>query len=124
MEDSLDRLATFRTLKEKVRGSTDHLLVGIDVAKDRHHSFFGTPQGKVLRKRFVFDNTRAGIDQLLTLADDLQTRHGLTQRVFGLEPTGIYHKPLLEDLLRRGETTVLVSNVGVAINRELLVGGW
>lgn len=124
MEDNLYRLATFRTLEEEVRGSTDHLLVGIDVTKDRHHSFFGTPRGKTLRKRFVFDNTRAGIDQLLSLADDLQTRHGLTQRVFGLETTGIYHKPLLENLLQRGETAVLVSNVAVARNRELLDGRW
>ena len=124
MENNLDRLATFRALKEEIRGSADHLLVGIDVAKDRHHSFFGTPTGKTLRKRFVFDNTRAGIDQLLALADDLQTRHGLTRRVFGLEPTGIYHKPLLENLLQRGETAVLVSNVAVARNRELLDGRW
>ena len=124
MEDNLDRLATFRALKEKIRGSADHLLVGIDVAKGRHHSFFGTTLGKTLRKRFVFDNNRAGVDQLVALATDLQTRHGLTQRVFGLEPTGIYHKPLLEDLLRRGETAVLVSNVAVARNRELLDGRW
>jgi len=124
MENNLNRLATFRALKEEIRGSADHLLVGIDVAKDRHHSFFGTPLGKTLRKRFVFDNTRAGIDQLLALADDLQTRHSLTRRVFGLEPTGIYHKPLLEDLLQRGETAVLVSSVAVARNRELLDGRW
>ena len=124
MEDNLERLETFRTLKEEIRGSTDHLLVGIDVAKDRHHAFFGTPTGKTLRKRFVFDNNRAGIDQLVTLAADLQTRHGLTRRVFGLEPTGIYHKPLLEDLLRKGETAVIVSNVAVARNRELLDGRW
>lgn len=124
MKDNLNRLATFHAMKEEIRGSADYLLVGIDVAKDHHHSFFGTALGKTLRKRFVFDNARAGIDQLLALANDLQTRHGFTQRVFGLEPTGVYHKPLLEELLRRGETAVLVSNVAVARNRELLDGRW
>jgi len=124
MKDNLNRLAAFHAMKEEIRGSADYLLVGIDVAKDRHHSFFGTALGKTLRKRFIFDNTRAGIDQLVALANDLQTRHGLTQRVFGLEPTGVYHKPLLEELLRRGETAVLVSNVAVAKNRQLLNGRW
>ena len=124
MNDSQDSLKLFRMLRSEIRGSTQHMIIGIDVAKDKHHAFFGTATGKTLRKRFVFRNSRSGFDALLALSDDLQGRHNLAQRVFGLEPTGVYHKPLLEDLLGRGELAVLVSSVAVARNRELLDGRW
>ena len=41
VEDRI-RLEEFRQLKKEIRGSESHLIVGIDVAKDRHHAFFGT----------------------------------------------------------------------------------
>jgi transposase len=124
MNSDEDRLEIFRALRSQIRGSTEVLLVGIDVAKQRHHAFFGTPAGETLRKRFVFGNHRAGFEALVGLAGDLQRQHELPQRVFGLEPTGVYHKPLLEFLIGEGEQAVLVSNVAVARNRELLDGRW
>ena len=42
------RLQVFRQMKHEIRGSTEYLVVGIDVAKDRHDAFFGTPAGKTL----------------------------------------------------------------------------
>ena len=86
----LQRLEVFRRFKAEIRGSSDYLVIGIDVAKDRHHAFFGTSTGKTLRKRLVFGNNREGFERLLALASDLQTQHGLTRRAFGLEPTGVY----------------------------------
>ena len=53
MIDSEDnRLREFRQLKKVIRGSKDHLIVGIDIAKEKHHAFFGTPTGKALFKRW------------------------------------------------------------------------
>jgi len=51
------RLEEFRQLRNEIRGSTKHLLVGIDIAKEKHYAFFGTATGKTLYKRFVFDVT-------------------------------------------------------------------
>ena len=49
MEQNDDtRLKEFRQLKHEIRGSMQHLVVGIDIAKERHHAFFGTPAGKTL----------------------------------------------------------------------------
>jgi transposase len=48
MERKPDRIEEFRQLKEEIRGSQDYLIVGIDVAKDRHHAFLGTSTGKTL----------------------------------------------------------------------------
>jgi hypothetical protein len=98
MNDELDRLKIFRALRAEIRGSSEHLVVGIDVAKDKHHAFYGTANGKTLRKRFVFENRRADFEGLRALARDLATRHSLTKVIYGMEPTGVYHKPLLEYL--------------------------
>ena len=55
MEQNYDiRLQEFRQLKHKIRGSREHLVVGIDIAKDRHHAFFGMPSGQTLLRRLVF----------------------------------------------------------------------
>lgn len=118
------RLEEFRQLKKGIRGSKEHLIVGIDVAKERHHAFFGTATGKTLLKRLVFENTRAGFERLLIQTEALKGQHGLKKTVFGLEPTANYHKPLGEFLIKGGHHVVLVSGVAVKRNRELLDGRW
>jgi len=118
------RLKQFRQLRKQIRGSKDHLIVGIDVAKDTHKAFFGTATGKTLFKRLVFENTREGFTRLLIQAEAVKAQHGLTTTVFGLEPTANYHKPLGEFFLKGSHGVVLVSGVAVKRNRELLDGRW
>lgn len=118
------RLAAFRQLKKEIRGSQEYLIVGIDVAKDRHHVFFGTATGKTLFKRLVFGNNREGFERLLLQAEALEVQHGLSKVVFGVEPTANYHKPLGEYLIGGGQMVVLVSNGAVKNNRPLLDGRW
>jgi transposase len=50
---------------KEVRGSSEYLLVGIDVAKEKHYAFFGTAQGKTLLRRLVFENNIEGFRKLL-----------------------------------------------------------
>lgn len=121
---AIDRLDLFREMKTSVRGSSKFLLVGIDVAKDKHHAFFGTPNGKTLHKGLVFDNSTKGFENLRSLATLIATQHGLDEVVYGLEPTASYHKPLAEYLIRKDEHVVYVSNVAVVKNRALLDGRW
>lgn len=124
--DSLEstRLEQFRQFKSEIRGSERYLIVGLDIAKDSHHAFFGTATGHTLWKRWLFDNSREGFQKLLLQTEALQVRHGLPQVVFGLEPTANYHKPLGEYLIRGGHQVVFVSGVAVKRNRELLDGRW
>jgi len=111
-------------MRASVRGSEKYLLVGIDVAKCKHHAFFGTPNGRTLRKNLVFDNSTKSFESLRSLARDLQNQHGLVEVVYGVEPTASYHKPLAEYLIRQGDQVVYVSNVAVKNNRALLDGRW
>lgn len=124
MNETRNRLYLFNEISGSIRGSEKYLLVGVDVAKNKHHAFFGTPKGKTLRKNLVFDNSRKGFEALRDLSRDLQSQHGLSETVYGVEPTASYHKPLAEYLIRQGEHVVYVSNVAVARNRELLDGRW
>jgi transposase len=118
------RLDQFRTLQQTIRGSDEHLVVGIDIAKEHHHAFFGTANGKALFRRLIFDNTIQGFTKLMTQAEAIKVQHCFRQVVFGLEPTANYHKPLGEYLIRCGQMVVLVSNSAVKKNRELLDGRW
>lgn len=124
MNDSIDRLTLFRSLKTSVRGSEKYLLVGIDIAKNTHHAFFGTPNGRTLRKNLVFDNSVKGFESLQSLVRDLKNQYGLVEVVYGVEPTASYHKPLAEYLIKKQEHVVYVSNVAVARNRAMLDGRW
>ena len=123
-EVNRNRLEEFRQLRQEIRHSEQYLIVGIDIAKNRHYAFFGTATGKTLLKRFVFDNTYEGFRKLLDQTEALRVRHGLSKVVYGMEPTANYHKPLGEGLIELGRSVVLVSGVVVKKNRESLDGRW
>ena len=118
------RLESFRQLKKEIRRSEDHLVVGIDVAKNKHHSFFGTATGKTLLKRLVLTNDAEGFNKLLTYVEAVKTKNLMKKVVIGLEPTGNYHKPLGEYLIKRGFDVVLVSGKAVTNNREMMDNRW
>ena len=123
-EVNRNRLEEFRQLRKEVRHSEEYLIVGIDIAKDRHYAFFGTATGKTLLRRLVFSDDHEGFRKLLDHAEALRVRHGLKKVVYGMEPTANYHKPLGEYLIILGRTVVLVSGVTVKQNRESLDGRW
>jgi transposase len=118
------RIEWFRQFKKEIRGSTEYLIVGIDIAKEKHHAFFGTAQGKTLLKRLLFDNSREGFERLELQVEALQVRHGLSRVVYAVEPTANYHKPLGEYLIGKGYEVVLVGGQAVSKNRTLLDNRW
>ncbi|MFP4974680.1 IS110 family transposase, partial [Paenibacillus sp. CN-4] len=65
------------------RISTNHLVVGIDIAKEVHVAaavnFRGIQQGRVLS----FPNNLDGAEQLLRWIDELQAQSGLSEVIFG-----------------------------------------
>ncbi len=120
----LTRLKVLRQLKKEIRGSKEYLIVGIDVAKDKHNAFFGTANGETLLRRLVFDNDREGFEKLRSHVEALKVQHDLKAVVFGMEPTANYHKPLGEYLIAWGQELVLVSGNAVKHNRQLMDGRW
>ena len=123
-ERESSRLRQFRQLKKEIRGSERHLIVGIDVGKDKHHAFFGTATGKTILKRLVFDNAIDGFEKLLRHVEADKMKQCAEEVVFGLEPTANYHKPLGEFLIKCDREVVLVAGGAVKNNREMLDGRW
>jgi transposase len=111
-------------LRQEIRGSDEYLIIGIDVSKDRHHAFFGAARGQTVYKRLVFENSYQGFKRLIDHAKAMLVQNGLEKMVFGLEPTGDYHKPLANFLITNGYSLVLVSGVALKRNRELLDNRW
>jgi transposase len=111
-------------LREEIRGSDEYLIVGIDVSKDRHHAFFGTARGKTVYKKLVFENSYQGFIRLIDHAKAMLAQNGFGGMIFGLEPTGDYHKPLANFIITSGYNLVLVSGVALKRNRELLDNRW
>ena len=109
-------------LVKEIRGSEKHLIVGIDVAKDKHHAFMGTATGKSLFRKLIFENSLDGFSKLMKQAESMKVGNGLTKIVYGLEPTSNYHKPLGRYLIDCGCDVVLVAGKAVKNNRELIDG--
>jgi transposase len=118
------RRKQFCQIVKEVRSSKEYLVVGIDVAKDKHHAFMGTATGKSLFRKLIFENNMDGFSMLLKTAEAIKFQNSLSKIVFGVEPTGNYHKPLARHLIRCDCNVVLVSGVAVKRNRELLDGRW
>ncbi len=122
-EDTIRR-EQFSQIKSEIRGSDQYLVVGIDVAKDKHHAFMGSATGKSLLRKLVFENNLEGFRKLQERSEAIRTQNALSEVVFGMEPTGNYHKPLGDYLIGSGHHLVMVTGKAVKNNRELLDGRW
>lgn len=109
---------------KEVTGSDQYLIVGIDVAKDKHHAFMGTANGKVLFKKLIFENNLKGYCRLQETAEAIKIQNGFSKLVYGLEPTSNYHKPLARHLIRCGRNVVMVTGQAIKSNRKILNGRW
>lgn len=118
------RIDIFRQFRKEIRGSSEYMIVGIDIAKDKHHAFFGTANGKSILRRLVFDNNLQGFEKLGDRVNLEMTQNSLSKVVFGLEPTANYGKPLAEHLIKCAKLVVLTSGEAIANNRKSLDGRW
>ena len=95
------RLEEFRQLKKEISGSHEHLIVGLDVAKDKHHAFMGTATGKTLLRKLIFENNLEGFSKLFSRAEAIGVQNALSKVIYALEPTGNYQSPCRDILLKR-----------------------
>lgn len=123
-KNEISKVERFRQFRKEIRGSERHLIVGIDVAKNKHHAFLGTATGKTVFRRLIVENSASGFEHLLGHMQFYMTKYRLDRVVFGLEPTAAYHKPLAEFLIEHDFLVVYVSNLAIKKNRELLDGRW
>jgi transposase len=122
--NNTNRVDAFRQFKRQIRGSKEYLIVGLDIAKRKHHAFFGDANGRTLLKGLIVENNAEGFRHLLSQVRFYMDREGLSRAVFGLEPTSVYHKPLAEHLIGQGHLVVYATNEAIKKNRSLIDGRW
>jgi transposase len=123
MRSDKERLREFKEIKEAIRKDPNYLVIGIDVAKVKHHACFTLSSGRILAKDIPFSNTRYGFERLFK---EIQ-RYGsndVSGIICGLESTGNYQKPLADYLSHKGLNVVLVSTLAVSQNRQMLNVSW
>jgi len=91
--------------------------VAIDVAKARHQVLIELADGK--RTALSVGNTLAEFNKL---ADRLELASPRCE--VALEPTGDYHRPLANFLVRRGHNVQFVSSIATSRTREALYNSW
>lgn len=94
------------------------IVIGIDVAKDKHDCFIMNSEGEVLFNPFVIQNNREGFDSLYekicSVANDF------TKVKVGLEATGHYSYNILGYLLDKGLPTYVINPLHTNLYRKSL----
>jgi transposase len=102
---------------EQIHDST--LIVGADIAKNKHVARAIDLRGIELGKPVVFDQSQAGFNQLLFWIKSLMKQHSKQHVLFGIEPTGHYWMSLGEFLKKQGIRLVMVNPMHVKKSKEL-----
>jgi transposase len=100
-------------MKSFSRTEETPVFVAIDIAKDWHHVLIEYPDGK--RTASSVANTLRDFNKL---ADQLKAASPRCK--IALEPTGDYHRPLANFLVRHGHNVQFVSSIATHRTREAL----
>ncbi|MFE7064237.1 IS110 family transposase [Sutcliffiella sp. NPDC057660] len=95
------------------------LIIGIDIAKDKHVARAQDDRGIEFGKRLVFENRIHGFQLLLDWMERHQKKNGKNHVIFGVEPTGHYWLNLAYFLRAKGFDFVLVNPMHVKKSKEL-----
>src|SRR5690606_34664499 len=95
------------------------LVIGIDIAKDKHVARAQDDRGIEFGKRLVFVNRIHGFQSLLEWVERHQKQNAKNHVIFGVEPTGHYWLNLAYFLTAKGYDFVLVNPMHVKKSKEL-----
>ncbi|BCS81618.1 hypothetical protein CaldiYA01_15780 [Caldicellulosiruptor diazotrophicus] len=77
------------TQNEKILQVTERtLVVGVDIAKERHVGRAFDFRGVELGKRIEFENRKEGMEKFLDWANKIMKANGKESMIVGIEPTG------------------------------------
>lgn len=93
------------------------ILVGIDVAKDKHDCFIMNSEGEVLAKPFTILNNKEGFDFLYEKIQSVSSSDNIK---VGLEATGHYSYNIIGFLLNKGLATFILNPLHTNLYRKSL----
>lgn len=95
------------------------LVIGVDIAKDKHVARAQDDRGYEFGKRLIFENRIEGFEVLLEWIFKLQKENDKNHVIIGAEPTGHYWMSLGYYLTSRDIDFVLVNPMHVKKSKEL-----
>ncbi|MDQ0163863.1 IS110 family RNA-guided transposase, partial [Aeribacillus alveayuensis] len=108
------------TQNRKIEQVTDQtLVIGMDIAKQKHYAAMVDARGRELKKRFPVFQSRAGFEQFYALIQEAMREFGKTEVIVGIEPTGHYWLNLAYFLEEKGIPLVMVNPMHVKRSKEL-----
>jgi transposase len=108
------------TQNEKIAQITPKtLIIGIDIAKDKHVARAQDDRGFEFGKRLFFENRIEGFKKLVTWVNQHQENHQKDHVILGVEPTGHYWLSLAYYLKAKGLDLVLVNPMKVKRSKDL-----
>lgn len=99
--------------------TTSTLIVGIDIAKDKHVARAQDDRGIEFGKRLIFENRMHGFQKLVNWAENLRKENDKNHVILGVEPTGHYWFSLAYFLVAKGYDFVVVNPMHVKKSKEL-----
>jgi transposase len=100
------------------RITSEHIVIGIDIAKESHVARAVDFRGIEIGKHITFLNQQQGFEALLGWVHSLQTKHNKVQLLVGMEPTGHYWLPLAFWLMEQRIEVVSVNPHHVKKGKE------
>jgi len=99
-------------------GSTT-LVVGVDIGCASNAVGFMSKEGSVLGSYPNMLNSRAGFEQFVKMTEGLKAKHGLSDVLIGLEPTGHYWRKFAYFAKAKGCEVRFVRTTALKHHREL-----
>lgn len=113
------KFKSMKTINQRIeRISMNHLVIGIDIAKEIHVAGAVNFRGVEIGRKLRFNSNQDGFENLQRWVRGLQKTYGLTQVIFGMESTGHYFLTLAEWLHSHNEEIVLVNPLTTKRNKE------
>ena len=108
------------SLNQRVDRVTEKtLIIGVDIAKERHVAQAANFRGRILNRYPIqFDNSGDGFQQLLGFIQRSQKQYGMDDVIVGMESTGHYFFNLANWLVNRNIEVVLVNPATTKRNKE------
>ena len=121
--DIIAKNEQFRQIKLSLQRENSHLIIGVDSSKSFSTACFYNRGKGILLKKYHCQHSLPGFQQFLEKIESLKKKHNLNNVIIGVEPTGNYHKVLVEFLKDKGYLVVYVSSVTAKNNRKTLDNG-
>jgi len=111
----------YTTQNEKIERITENtLVIGVDIAKDKHYAQVVNWRKQIVRKGLSFKNKKEGYEKFLGWLQKTRKQTGADDVLVAMEPTGTYYFVFEEYLEQLGIEVAIVNGRDVRRTSEIM----